>query len=80
MPNNTAANGAKNSTSVAFKIVPTSGNVFQQLSRTLWRITYRTRKAILRYLSTGTYAIERRREIAEAKALMHPLFQFRNTQ
>ena len=79
MPNYTAANGAKNSTSVApqeFLVVPYYPDAITCLQRAIWRIAYRTRRAIHRKFSTSTYAIERRAEIARCKAEMHPIFQF----
>ena len=79
MPNRTAANGAKNSTSVApqeFLVVPYYPDAITCLKRAIWRIAYRTRRAIHRKFSTSTYAIERRAEIARCKAEMYPIFQF----
>lgn len=79
MPNNAAANGAKNSTSVAtneFLVAPQT----DKISRVIWRIAYRTRRAINRKFSTSTYAIERRAEIARCKAEMYPIFQFNQPQ
>ena len=79
MPNSTAANGAKNSISIApqeFLVVPYYPDAITCLKRAIWRIAYHTRRAIHRKLSTSTYAIERRAEIARCKAEMHPIFQF----
>ena len=79
MPNPTAANGAKNSTSVApqFHFVERPCyDAIDCLQRAIWRIAYRTRRASHRKLSTSTYAIERRAEIARCKAEMYPIFQF----
>lgn len=79
MPKNAAANGAKNSTSVAtrdFLVVPYYPDAITTLKRVIWRIAYRTRRAINRKFSTSTYAIERRQEIARCKAEMYPIFQF----
>lgn len=79
MPNSTAVNGAKHSTSIAtrdFLVVPYYPDAITCLKRAIWRIAYRTRRAIHRKFSTSTYAIERRAEIARCKAEMHPIFQF----
>lgn len=79
MPNYAAANGAKNSSSVAtrdFLVVPYYPDAITCLQRAIWRIAYRTRRAIHRKFSTSTYAIERRAEIARCKAEMYPIFQF----
>lgn len=79
MPNITAANGAKNSTSIAtreFVVYPYYPDAITCLKRAIWRIAYRTRRAIHRKFSTSTYAIERRAEIARCKAEMYPTFQF----
>lgn len=79
MPKKAAANGAKNSTSIAtrdFLVVPYYPDAITTLKRAIWRIAYRTRRAIHRKFSTSTYAIERRAEIARCKAEMHPIFQF----
>ena len=79
MPKTSAVNGAKNSTSIAtrdFLVVPYYPDAITCLQRAIWRIAYRTRRAILRKFSTSTYAIERRQEIARCKAEMHPIFQF----
>ncbi len=80
MPKNAAANGAKNSTSVApeFIVRPYYPDAITTLQRALWRIAYRTRRAILRKISTDTYAIERRQEMARCKAQLLPLFQLSN--
>lgn len=75
MPKNAAANGAKNSTSIAtneFLVVPQT----EKFSRLIWRKFYSLRRAIHRKFSTSTYAIERRAEIARCKAEMYPIFQF----
>lgn len=83
MPKNTAANGAKHSTSVAtrdFLVVPYYPDAITCLQRAIWRIAYRTRRAIHRKFSTSTYAIERRAEIARCKAEMYPIFQFNQPQ
>lgn len=78
MPKNAAANGANNSTSIAhdFIVYPSYPDAITCLKRAIWRIAYRTRRAILRKFSTSTYAIERRAEIARCKAEMYPIFQF----
>lgn len=79
MPKNAAANGAKHSTSIAtrdFLVVPYYPDAITCLQRAIWRIAYRTRRAIQRKFSTSTYAIERRAEIARCKAEMYPIFQF----
>lgn len=79
MPNYTAANGANNSTSIAqfdFVVRPYYPDAITCLKRAIWRIAYRTRRAINRKFSTSTYAIERRAEIARCKAEMYPIFQF----
>lgn len=75
MPNNAAANGAKNSTSVAtneFLVVPQT----EKISRLIWRKFYSLRRAILRKLEVSQYRYERRAEIARCKAQMYPIFQF----
>lgn len=79
MPKNAAVNGANNSTSIAqfdFVVYPYYPDAITTLKRAIWRIAYRTRRAIHRKFSTSTYAIERRAEIARCKAEMHPIFQF----
>lgn len=79
MPNNTAVNGANNSTSFTpneFLVYPSYPDAITCLKRAIWRIAYRTRRAIHRKFLTSTYAIERRAEIARCKAEMHPIFQF----
>lgn len=79
MPNIAVVNGAKNSISIAtqeFLVVPYYPDAITCLKRAIWRIAYRTRRAIHRKLSTSTYAIERRAEIARCKAEMRPIFQF----
>lgn len=79
MPNHAAANGAKHSTSIArfdFVVRPCYADALIILERAIWRIAYRTRRAIHRKFSTSTYAIERRAEIARCKAEMYPIFQF----
>lgn len=79
MPKNAAANGANNSTSVAqfdFVVTPYYPDSITTLKRALWRILYRTRKAVARYLSTQTYAIQRRAERQRIEAQMHPAFEY----
>lgn len=78
MPKNAAANGAKNSTSFASTefIVTPSYDSITTLKRALWRILYRTRKAVARHISTQTYAIQRRAERQRIEAQMHPAFEY----
>ena len=79
MPNPTAANGAKHSTSIApqeFLVVPYYPDAITCLKRAIWRIAYRTRRAIHRKFSTSTYAIERKNEIARCASGMRPSFVF----
>lgn len=60
MPNSTAVNGAKNSTS--FTIIQTNPLNTDTLGRQLSKIYYRTRNSQVRNTSLRTYAIYRRRE------------------
>lgn len=79
MPKTTAANGANNSTSVAstqFVVRPYYPDAITTLKRALWRIAYRTRRSIVRYIDTKTYAIQRRAERQRIEAQMRPDFQF----
>ena len=79
MPKNAAANGAKNSTSIAstdFVVTPYYPDSITTLKRALWRILYRTRKAVARHISTQTYAIQRRAERQRIEAQMHPAFEY----
>ena len=78
MPKNTAANGANNSTSLApqeFIVTPYAPCAIDAIKRYIWRVVYRSRRAILRNISTRSYAIQRRRERARIEAQMHPIFQ-----
>lgn len=79
MPNYTAANGAKNSTSVApqeFLVVPYYPDAITTLNRALWRVAYLTRRAIIRKFELSRYHYERKNEIARCRAEMRPIFQF----
>lgn len=79
MPNYTAANGANNSTSIAsteFVVRPYYPDAITILKHALWRTLYRTRKAVARYISTQTYAIQRRAERQRIEAQMHPAFEY----
>lgn len=79
MPKTPAANGANNSTSFAqfdFVVTPYYPDSITTLKRALWRILYRTRKAVARYISTQTYAIQRRAERQRIEAQMHPAFEY----
>lgn len=75
MPNRTAANGAKHSTSIAtneFLVAPQS----DKISRVIWRKLYSLRRAILRKFEVSQYRYDRRAEIARCKTTMRPSFVF----
>lgn len=75
MPNITAANGVKHSTSIApneFLVVPQS----DKISRVIWRKLYSLRRAILRKFEVSQYRYDRRAEIARCKTTMRPSFVF----
>lgn len=79
MPNPTAANGAKNSTSFAsneFIVTPYAPCAIDAIKRYIWRVVYRSRRAILRNISTRSYAIQRRAERQRIEAQMHPAFEY----
>jgi hypothetical protein len=75
MPNRTAANGVKHSTSIAtneFLVAPQS----DKISRVIWRKLYSLRRAILRKFEVSQYRYDRRAEIARCKTTMRPSFVF----
>lgn len=75
MPNYTAVNGAKNSTSIAtneFLVVPQT----EKISRLIWRKFYSLRRAILRKFELSRFHYERKNEIARCTSGMRPSFVF----
>lgn len=62
MPNITAVNGAKNSTSFTFTEHSSAIQSLDTLGRQLHKLNTRTRHSQVRHLSAHTYAIMRRRE------------------
>lgn len=75
MPNYTALNGAKHSTSIApneFLVVTQT----DKISRVIWRKFYSLRRAILRKFELSRYHYERKNEIVRCTSGMRPSFVF----
>lgn len=79
MPNTTALNGAKHSTSIAqfnFVVRPYYPDAITCLQGAIWRKFYSLRRAILRKFELSRYHYERKNEIARCTSGMRPSFVF----